>query len=285
MLTAARRVIGYVFAAVCLVLACVVAAAPQAHAATTTTISVNGASAGRTFDGIGAISGGGGNSRLLTDYPAAQQQQILDYLFKPGYGADLQILKVEIGGDTNSTDGSESSIEHTRGAVNCGTGYEWWLMEQAKALNPNIKLYGLAWGAPGWIGGGNFWSTDMINYLVSWLGCATVARPDHQLPRRLERARLQHLLVRAAALRAERRRLRRVQIVGRRQRLVDRHRHRRATRRSPARSRSSACTTPAPAATAAAPTPARPTPPPSAPASRCGPARTGRRTSTPARPR
>ena len=68
--------------------------------------------AARTFDGIGAISGGGGNSRLLTDYPAAQQQQILDYLFKPGYGADLQILKVEIGGDTNSTDGSESSIEH-----------------------------------------------------------------------------------------------------------------------------------------------------------------------------
>ena len=45
-------------------------------------------------------------------------------------------------------------------------------MEQAKARNPNIKLYGLAWGAPGWIGNGNFWSTDMINYLVSWLGCA-----------------------------------------------------------------------------------------------------------------
>ena len=44
-------------------------------------------------------------------------------------------------------------------------------MEQAKALNPDIKLYGLAWGAPGWIGGG-FWSTDMINYLVTWLNCA-----------------------------------------------------------------------------------------------------------------
>jgi Glycosyl hydrolase family 59/Ricin-type beta-trefoil lectin domain/Galactocerebrosidase, C-terminal lectin domain len=147
-------------------------AVPASPAAAATTIAVNGTSAGRTFDGIGAISGGGGNTRLLTDYPAAQQQQILDYLFKPGYGADLQILKVEIGGDTNSTDGSESSIEHASGSVNCGNGYEWWLMEQAKALNPNIKLYGLAWGAPGWIGGGNFWSTDMINYLVSWLNCA-----------------------------------------------------------------------------------------------------------------
>jgi hypothetical protein len=76
----------------------VAAGAPQAHAATSTTIAVNGSSAGRTFGGIGAISGGGGNMRLLTDYPAAQQSQILDYLFKPGYGADLQILKVEIGG-------------------------------------------------------------------------------------------------------------------------------------------------------------------------------------------
>src|ERR1039457_685415 len=145
--------------------------AAPAHAATTG-ITVNGTQGGRTFDGIGAISGGGGNSRLLSDYPAAQQQQILDYLFKPGYGADLQILKVEIGGDTNSTDGSESSIEHSRGSINCNAGYEWQLMEQAKARNPAIKLYGLAWGAPGWIGSGNFWSTDMINYLVSWLGCA-----------------------------------------------------------------------------------------------------------------
>jgi hypothetical protein len=79
---------------------------------------------------------------------------------------------VEIGGDTNSTDGSESSHMHTASAVDCSTGYEWAMMQAAKARNPGIKLYGLAWGAPGWIGGGNFWSTDMITYLVSWLNCA-----------------------------------------------------------------------------------------------------------------
>ncbi len=146
-----------------------ISAAP-AHAATS--ITINGSSAGRTFDGVGAISGGGGNSRLLIDYPEPERSQILDYLFKPGYGASLQILKIEIGGDTNSTSGAEPSIEHTRGAINCNVGYEFWLAEQAKARNPAIKLYGLAWGAPGWIGGGNFWSTDTINYLVSWLGCA-----------------------------------------------------------------------------------------------------------------
>ncbi|GAA3012915.1 ricin-type beta-trefoil lectin domain protein [Kitasatospora albolonga] len=158
-----------------LALAPVLAPAPAtatAAALAQTTITVDGSSPGRTFDGIGAISGGGGNTRLLTDYPAAQQQQILDYLFKPGYGANLQILKVEIGGDTNSTDGSESSHMRTPTAVNCTTGYEWWMMRQAKQRNPDIKLAALSWGAPGWVGGGDFWSTDTIHYLTSWLGCA-----------------------------------------------------------------------------------------------------------------
>jgi hypothetical protein len=64
--------------------------------------------AGRAgFDGIGAIIGGGGNTRLLTDYPRAQRSRILGYLFRPDYAADLQILNVEIGGDTNSTSKSE----------------------------------------------------------------------------------------------------------------------------------------------------------------------------------
>ncbi len=154
-----------------LLAAVVAAGGAPARAATTTSITVDGTQGGRTFDGIGAISGGGGNSRLLTDYPAAQRSRILDYLFKPGYGASLQLLKLEIGGDANSTDGSEPSIEHTRGRINCSAGYEFQLAEQAKARNPGIGLYGLAWAAPGWINGG-FWSTDTIDYLVSWLGCA-----------------------------------------------------------------------------------------------------------------
>ncbi|MER7689741.1 NPCBM/NEW2 domain-containing protein [Streptomyces sp. NPDC097610] len=151
----------------------------EAPAPGTTEIAVDAAGTGRTFDGIGAISGGGGNSRLLINYPEPQRSRILDYLFKPGYGAALQMLKVEIGGDTNSTDGAEPSIEHTKGTVHCDSGYEWWLMEQAKRRNPRIKLYGLAWGAPGWVGntagspgGGDFWSQDMLDYLTAWLGCA-----------------------------------------------------------------------------------------------------------------
>lgn len=143
-----------------------------ANAAPATTITVDGTQSGRTFDGVGAISGGGGNSRLLADYPERQRGQILDYLFKPGYGASLQMLKVEIGGDTNSTDGAEASHMHTRDAVDCEQGYEWWMAKEAKKRNPDIKLAALSWGAPGWIGNGNFWSQDMIDYLMEWMGCA-----------------------------------------------------------------------------------------------------------------
>ncbi|MFC9330418.1 ricin-type beta-trefoil lectin domain protein [Kitasatospora sp. NPDC057015] len=144
--------------------------------AATRTVTVDGASEGRILDGIGAASGGGGNSRLLYDYPEPQRSEILDLLFTPGRGASLQVLKVEVGGDTNSTDGAEPSAEHTATDVDYDRGYEWWLMEQAKARNPDIRLYALAWGAPGWIG--SFWSTEMIDYYLRWI---EHARSDHGL--------------------------------------------------------------------------------------------------------
>jgi hypothetical protein len=149
-----------------------VSAGPGAGSGANWTISIDGAAGGRAFDGIGAVSGGGGNSRLLIDYAEPFRSQILDYLFKPNYGAALQMLKVEIGGDMNSTDGAEPSHMHAKDDLSCTRGYEWWLMAQAKARNPNITLHALAWGAPGWVGNGNFWSQDMIDYLMKWLGCA-----------------------------------------------------------------------------------------------------------------
>jgi hypothetical protein len=75
-------------------------------------IVLDGNSTGRVFGGLGALSAGA-SSRLLIDYPEPQRSQILDYLFKPGYGATLQHLKVEIGADVNSTDGSEPSFMRT----------------------------------------------------------------------------------------------------------------------------------------------------------------------------
>jgi hypothetical protein len=141
---------------------------PEA-AITNTTFTIDGQKPGLTYDGIGAISGGGATARLLIDYPPAQRTQILNYLFGPG-GADLQILKMEIGGDAAQNDGADPSIEHVQGQIDCQSGYQWWLAEQAVARNPDIILMGLQWDAPGWIG--NVWNPKDITYIIDWLNCA-----------------------------------------------------------------------------------------------------------------
>lgn len=114
-------------------------------------VVLDGNSKGRIFDGLGAASAGA-SSRLLIDYPEPERSQILDYLFKPGYGAALQRLKVEVGGDVNSTDGSEPSFMRSPTDHNSTRGYEWWLMAEAHKRNPHIILEVLPWGAPGWVG-------------------------------------------------------------------------------------------------------------------------------------
>jgi len=137
-------------------------------------INLNLKGDGRTFEGIGALSAGA-SSKLLIDYPEPHRSQILDFLFKPGYGASLQHLKVEIGGDVNSTAGTEPSHARTREEFDnpkpeyFQRGYEWWLMKEAKKRNPQIYLDCLEWGAPGWIGDGKFYSTDNINYIISFI--------------------------------------------------------------------------------------------------------------------
>src|SRR5579862_9489658 len=131
-------------------------------------IRIDGRGSGKVFQGLGGVSGGAA-SRLLIDYPEPYRSQVLDYLFKPNYGASLQHLKVELGGDVNSTDGSEPSHMHSATDQNYSRGYEWWLMQQAKLRNPNITLEALAWGAPGWIGDGQFFSQDNINYILNFI--------------------------------------------------------------------------------------------------------------------
>jgi len=123
---------------------------------------------GSIFDGLGAVSAGA-SSRLLIDYPEPQRSEILDYLFKPGYGASIQHLKVEVGCDVNSTDGSEPSHMRSQTDHDFTRGYEWWLMEEARKRNPDIILDVLPWGAPGWIGNGHLYSNDMADYIAEFL--------------------------------------------------------------------------------------------------------------------
>jgi galactosylceramidase len=130
-----------------------------------------------TFDGVGAVSAGA-SSRLLMDYPAPIRSKLLDYLFKPQYGAGFDHLKVEIGGGINSTDGAEPSHMRRRGEADYTRGYEWELMKEAKKRNPDITLGALPWGAPGWVGDGDFFTKDGAEYVASFV---EGAREEHGL--------------------------------------------------------------------------------------------------------
>lgn len=116
-------------------------------------IHLDAASPGRVFEGIGAVSAGA-STRLLVDYPEPQRSQILDFLFKPKFGAGFQHLKVEIGSGENSTCGSEPSHAITREelADPKPRGYEFWFMAEARKRNPRIILDCLPWAYPSWVG-------------------------------------------------------------------------------------------------------------------------------------
>lgn len=147
-------------------------------------IKVDGKSAGRTFEGIGGVSAGA-SSRLLIDYPRRQRDEILDFLFKPNYGASLQHLKVEIGADGNSTDGDEASFARTREEFlhprkeHFDRGYEFWLMGEARRRNPHVILDALEWAAPAWIGDdltgeARWYSDDNLHYIASFVSGAKI---------------------------------------------------------------------------------------------------------------
>ena len=148
-----------------------------------TAYTLTDAKRGPPLDGIGAISGGGAVARMLPAYDAASRAAILDYLFLPNFGAALQILKVEIGSGCQSTDGSEASHQNDPWVQNYERGYEWMMMKEAKARNPSIIFYGLAWGYPQWITctpgtlkncTGNIYTyrDQLATYIVNWVANA-----------------------------------------------------------------------------------------------------------------
>lgn len=136
------------------------------------TITIKTGDTGRIFEGIGALSAGA-SSRLLIDYPEPLRSDILDFLFKPKFGANLWQLKVENGGDINSTDGSESAYAHTKEEflhpkqAYFNRGYEWWLIKEAQKRNPDIRVEILQWGAPAWVD--SFYSTLNADFIAGYI--------------------------------------------------------------------------------------------------------------------
>ena len=120
---------------------------------------LNASAPGRKVYGIGGLAAIGG-ARLIYEYAEPVRSQILDLLFSPTGGTAMQILKTEIEGDMDSSYGSGPSFQHSRGeATSFRRGiYLPFLLGEAKKRNPDIGTYSLAWGTPGWVGGGNFLS-------------------------------------------------------------------------------------------------------------------------------
>jgi len=154
-----------------IVLGVIVTTVPGVRAAETVNVRLKGSDAGRTFQGVGAVSAGA-STRLLYDYAEPYRSDVLDFVFKPAFGAGFQHLKVEIGGGENSTCGSEPSHAVTRDelAHPKARGYEFWLMHEARGRNPRVMLDCLPWCYPGWIRGR--FSQDATDWFVAFLEVA-----------------------------------------------------------------------------------------------------------------
>lgn len=109
----------------------------------------------------------GTGPRLLVDYPEPSRTDLLDFLFLPHHGASLDILKLEIGGQGDSTTGTESSHEPHPGVFDFHSGYEWFMMTEAVKRNPNITIYGLAWSFPSWL----YHGSNASACHDDWVGC------------------------------------------------------------------------------------------------------------------
>ena len=150
------------FSLISFLMAAVLATSAQAQP-----LQVSATASGKAFDGIGAVNGGGATSVLLRAYPEPQRSQILDFVFRPKFGASVSTMLVEIPGDGNSTQGSMPTHAHYRGDANFERGYMWWVMTEAKRRNPQLAIDATGWSAPAWVG--NIWSQEMADYYVDWL--------------------------------------------------------------------------------------------------------------------
>ena len=115
-----------------------------------TRISILKNSFSKTFLGIGGVTSNG-MTKLLKEYPEEYRNDILDYMFKPKFGASFHHLKIEIGSDANGTCGTEPSHMRSEEDYDITRGVGLWLGKEAKKRNPDITLDAIRWGTPSWI--------------------------------------------------------------------------------------------------------------------------------------
>ena len=140
---------------------------PAAEAPTVgarSSLGIDAAQCGRGYEGIGALLNS--DAPWLTAYPPKQLSEILDILFLPKWGANMQVLKLEVGGDGHSTINTESSHMHTeRDEPSFKRGWILPLLREATRRNPSLKVGGLAWSWPNWTKDS---VEKKVRYLTAW---------------------------------------------------------------------------------------------------------------------
>lgn len=108
---------------------------------------------GLTFKGFGILSGNS-TSDLLMDYKAQNPEayaELMQYLFGGKYPI-MNHVKLEMGNDSNTSTGAETSTMRTKGEpTNVIRSAGWQLAADAKKINPNIKVSILCWCTPYWV--------------------------------------------------------------------------------------------------------------------------------------
>lgn len=106
-----------------------------------------------TFRGFGAVTCNN-TSRLLMDYKEEHPDkywEMMELLFNPEKGAGLNHIKVEMGGDVNSSSGTEpATMRSPEEEANVLRGAGWHFAADAKTINPDITVEILRWGEPKW---------------------------------------------------------------------------------------------------------------------------------------
>ncbi|WP_163537018.1 FIVAR domain-containing protein [Gracilibacillus sp. YIM 98692] len=155
-MTSKRKMIGYLALVSTLFFVVALMTAGESKAEDnmrTITIDGNDVDEFNRFKGFGTVSGNN-TSRLLLDYKEEHPEkywEIMNKLFNPNTGAGLTHVKVELGGDINSSSGTEpATMRYADEPANVLRGAGFQFAADAKSINPDITTEILRWGEPRW---------------------------------------------------------------------------------------------------------------------------------------
>ncbi|WP_235548821.1 S-layer protein [Paenibacillus sp. Soil522] len=121
----------------------------------TKTITIDGSNVDKynRFKGFGTVTANN-TSRLLLDYKEENPDaywEMMNKLFNKDTGAGLTHVKVELGGDVNSSSGTEpATMRYADEPANVLRGAGFQFAADAKSINPDITTEILRWGEPRW---------------------------------------------------------------------------------------------------------------------------------------